>query len=127
MRRKRGAQPGNNNALIHGFYARHFKAEQNRILSQMSLTDLSGEIELVRIELDRFMEAQNNSLQPLDFESETTSTRIVCHSADSINSMIRTQIVLAYASKEADEIISKLMEIPADAEKDDLETPLSAD
>jgi len=125
MTRKRGAQPGNKNAYQHGFYSQHFKTEEQRILSQMSLTDLSGEIELMRIQLNRFMEAQNNLPQPLDFESQTTSTRIVYHSTESINSLVRTQIVLAQVTKESDEIIERLLEISLEDELDNLENPSS--
>lgn len=127
MTRKRGAQPGNKNAYQHGFYAQHFKTEEQRILSKMSLTDLSGEIELMRIQLNRFMEAQNTSSQSLDFESQLSVLRAITLSTESINSMIRTQIVLAQAGNESAEIMAKLMEISTDAEKDDPETPLPAD
>jgi len=127
MQRKRGAQPGNKNALIHGFYSRHFKAEENRILSQMSLTDPSGEIELMRVQNDRFMEFQNTLPHPLDLEAQLSVLRAVTLSTESINSMIRTQIVLAQANGESDEIIRKLTQIATDAEKDDPETPLQAD
>jgi len=127
MQRKRGAQPGNKNALIHGFYSRHFKAEENRILSQMSLTDPSGEIELMRVQNDRFMEFQNTLSHPLDLEAQLSVLRAVTLSTESINSMIRTQIVLAQANGESDEIIRKLTQIATDAEKDDPETPLQAD
>ncbi len=116
MPRKRGAQFGNQNAFKHGFYSQHFKAEECRILSQMSLTDPSGEIELVRIQLKRFLEAQNALSQPLDLESQTSLLRAVTLSTESINSMIRTQIVLSRVSKESDEITEKLLEITPEDE-----------
>lgn len=124
MSRKRGAQLGNKNAYKHGFYSEQFKAEERRILTQISLTDPSGEIELIRIYLKRFMEALNAASQPLDFESQLSALRAITLSADAINSLIRTQIVLAHATKESDEIRAKLMEISAEID-DTLENTTS--
>jgi len=121
MPRKRGAQPGNKNAYTHGFYSRHYKAEEKRILSQMSLTDPSGEIELMRVQNDHFMELQNTLPHPLDLEAQLSILRALILSSESINSMIRTQMVLALARKEADEIMTKMAELSTDAESNDME------
>jgi len=116
MPSKRGAQFGNQNAFKHGFYSQHFKAEERRILSHMSLTDPSGEIELVRIQLKRFLEAQDTLPRILDLESQTSLLHAVTLSTESINSMIRTQIVLSRVSKESDEIREKLFKITPEDE-----------
>ena len=126
MSRKRGAQPANKNAFKHGFYSEQFKREERLALDSLPVTDLSGEIEFVRVYLKRFMEAQNNLPQPLDFESQVSVLRAITFSAESINSMIRTQIVLAQAGRESDEIMAKLMEMSA--EEDGLsENPVSGE
>jgi hypothetical protein len=126
MPRKRGAQPDNKNAFKHGFYSEQFKRGERLALDKLSVTDLSGEIEFVRVYLKRFLEAQNNLPQPLDFESQLSVLRAITFSAESIKSMIRTQIVLAQVGRESTEVMAKLMEISAE-EGDTRENPISGE
>lgn len=46
--RKRGAQPGNTNALRHGFYSRYLRKAENDDLTLISDTDLASEIAMLR-------------------------------------------------------------------------------
>jgi hypothetical protein len=50
---RRGAQPRNKNALKHGFYSRHFKADENTRLDAESETSITAEINLIRVLIDR--------------------------------------------------------------------------
>lgn len=50
---KPGGQPGNKNALRHGFYSKQFTDEQNKRLQAADNTSLESEIDLIRICLDR--------------------------------------------------------------------------
>ena len=54
--RKRGAQPGNTNALKHGFYSRRFNKIETQDLESSNLDDLSGEIALLRVFTRRVFE-----------------------------------------------------------------------
>ena len=56
LKRKPGAQPGNTNALKHGFYSRRFNKIENQDLESSSLDDLSGEIALLRVFTRRVFE-----------------------------------------------------------------------
>ncbi len=91
--RKKGAQPGNNNAFKHGFYSTIFKEEERRILSEVPLTDLTAEIELIRVTIKRFLEALAASRAELDFETQLTALRAVNLSAQSIATLLRAQAV----------------------------------
>ena len=51
--KKPGAQPGNKNALRHGFYAQRFTADQKTRLDSQDATDLQAEINLIRVCLDQ--------------------------------------------------------------------------
>lgn len=51
--RKQGGQPGNKNALRHGFYANRFTADENKRLDAQSPTDVTAEIALLRVCIDR--------------------------------------------------------------------------
>ena len=59
-RKKRGAQPGNRNALKHGFYARQFEDEE---LSDLEIlqqgVSLNDEILMLRIVTRRLLEMSN--------------------------------------------------------------------
>jgi hypothetical protein len=55
-RRKRGAQPGNLNALKHGFYSRSFKELENADLEAMIAEDLDSEIAMLRVVVRRAFE-----------------------------------------------------------------------
>jgi hypothetical protein len=54
-RRKRGAQPGNLNALKHGFYAKHFRSDELAELAQATTASLNGEIGLTRVAARRVL------------------------------------------------------------------------
>lgn len=51
--RKEGGQPGNKNALRHGFYSKQFRADEIKRLNEQDPTDVKAEIELMRVMLDR--------------------------------------------------------------------------
>lgn len=53
--RRRGAQPGNLNALKHGFYAKHFKSDELAQLADATAQNLNGEIGLSRIAARRVL------------------------------------------------------------------------
>lgn len=56
MIRRRGGQPGNRNALRHGFYSGSFQQKEAELLSSGGGVDFDDEIELVRILIKRTMD-----------------------------------------------------------------------
>lgn len=52
-RRKRGAQPGNVNALKHGFYSHYFTRSEKERLSSELPGELSDEEKLLNVVIDR--------------------------------------------------------------------------
>ena len=52
--RKRGAQPGNTNAIKHGFYAKNFSPAEHQDLEAAPGQGLSDEIALLRVLIRRF-------------------------------------------------------------------------
>jgi hypothetical protein len=54
--KRRGAQPGNLNALKHGFYSRSFKDLENKDLEVMLAQDLESEIAMLRVVARRAFE-----------------------------------------------------------------------
>lgn len=51
--RKRGAQPGNKNALRHGFYQTRFTSDESKRLDSQDSIDVQAEIALLRVCIDR--------------------------------------------------------------------------
>jgi hypothetical protein len=105
---RRGAQPGNHNAVKHGFYSAVFKENERRLLDQIPLSDLSAEIELIRVTNKRFMEALVASKGALDFETQLTALRAVNLSAHSIATLLRAHALTAVMNRDEAELFAAL-------------------
>lgn len=108
MARKRGAQPNNRNAFKHGFYSKHFKGLEKKALESVSASDLTPEIDLLRVNMDRLMESYTATLKDHDTLARAEILRIIALSSGSIASLRRTQIAFNLKHAEAREIIQKL-------------------
>ena len=72
-RRKPGAQPGNQNALKHGFYSRRFwEPERNELKSCEN--DLEDEISLMKVLMRRVFEAADQEDGDLEIWFKTLAT-----------------------------------------------------
>jgi hypothetical protein len=89
--KRRGAQPGNTNAVRHGFYSAAYKAQERSMLADLPLTDLSAEINLIRITNPRFLQALKASKGELDLQTQLTALRAVNLSAHSIATLLRAR------------------------------------
>jgi hypothetical protein len=58
-KRKPGAQPGNLNALKHGFYSKHFRNAENADLDILLIEGLADEITMLRVVTRRVLELAN--------------------------------------------------------------------
>jgi hypothetical protein len=108
IKKKRGGQPNNKNAFLHGFYSDEFKARENRLLSETPATDLTGEIELIRVLTARYLESARTGSQPLDPETHLKALRAVTQGANAITNLIRLQRLRASADKKMDEMMEQL-------------------
>ena len=102
-----GAQPGNHNAVKHGYYSSIFKATERRLLEQLPLTDLSAEIELIRVTNKRFLQALSARKDDLDFETQLTALRAVNLSAHSIATLLRAHALTAALNRDAAEAVAE--------------------
>jgi hypothetical protein len=93
-KRKRGAQPNNCNAFKHGFYSDQFKQAERINLSQIKNTDLSNEIEVVRVQILRYLEAETAAFNQIDYETRLQALHTVSLAAESLTRLIRTQVIL---------------------------------
>ena len=101
---KPGGQPKNKNAFKHGFYSKYFNAFESRALSKISLTDLAGEIGLLRVNVDRFMQAYTASLDELDYENRLAGLRAITLAVGRIAALQRIFSASAKYTAETNEI-----------------------
>jgi len=106
--RRRGGQPGNRNAVRHGFYTSIFRSKERSLLQHIPLTDLSAEIDLIRITNRRFLRALKASQGDLDLQTQLTALRAVNLSAHSIATLLRAHALTAALSEEGAAALSGL-------------------
>jgi len=95
MKRKRGAPRGNQNAFKHGFYSAQFRQYELENLDENSTPSLEDEIELLRVATSRLMASVEADGSARDLPTELSILRAICLGALSINSMVRTRMMLA--------------------------------
>jgi len=94
LNRKRGAQPGNRNAIKHGFYSDGFKQAERMSLGLIQHMDLTDEIQLFRVLLRRCLEAETVTLEQMDYATRLQALHIFSLAAESFNRLVRTQTIL---------------------------------
>ncbi len=90
--RHKGGQPGNNNALKHGFYTRRFRKRDLSGVESINLKNLAEEIALIRIFTRRMVE---ESVQDPDYYDNISVLRAICLASGTITRVIKTQSFLA--------------------------------
>lgn len=91
-RKKRGAQPGNRNALQHGFYSRQFRIDETNDLDTILTDGLDDEIAMLRVATRRVLELA------VDNEDLTTATELLSslgHASTRLASLLKTKRLIA--------------------------------
>lgn len=122
MKKKRGAQPGNKNALKHGFYTEAYKVDVSRLLDKLPIQDLSAEINLIRVLSDHYLDSLHAGSEPLDRETKLTALRAVCLSMHTVARLQRLNTMALIMNEKSDELEKKLLK-PMAHEQNDLDTP----
>jgi hypothetical protein len=92
-RRKPGGQPGNTNALKHGFYTKNFSLAERRGLQAAEGVVLVGEIGLLRVLIRRFAE-QIQSSQGVSLNESAQHLAVVSEAMLRLASLLRTDHML---------------------------------
>jgi hypothetical protein len=90
--RKRGGQPGNNNAKKHGFYATRLLPEEANELATAKINDVADEIDLMRIHIRRVMEEAAE--KTFTFEERLELVSFLCVAVRTLNRLILTHRTL---------------------------------
>ena len=126
MPRKSGGQPRNRNAYKHGFYARFFTPGESRLISKTPLADLTGEVDLLRVNVDRFMQAYMDSLDNLDYARRLDGLRAITLAVGRIAALQRFLSSPSRNTAYIDQLNRFLAGIPEDVFIDD-EPPAELD
>lgn len=96
-KRRKGAQPGNSNAIKKGFYSRYFKKRDITDLQKHDFEGLKDEIDLFRVQIRRISEMSsgiNNLHDALDY------LNCLSNAIDSLTRLVRTHYFVFYDQNE---------------------------
>jgi len=98
MGRKRGAQPGNTNALKHGFYSGSFENLENELLSSFEKRDFSSEENLIRVLIKRTADRMSER-EGLTLEENLSTLRTISFAMAVLERLERSKRIGLLASK----------------------------
>lgn len=104
QKRRRGGQPGNTNAVKHGFYARSFDEIEAADLEAVLATGLSDEIMMLRVAIRRVFSYASEESTNLEGWSNTLG--VISMATAKLAGLLRTQHLLG--GSEANETMEAL-------------------
>ena len=107
MARTRGGQPGNANAVKHGFYSRKFRDLESQDLETALREGLGDEIALMRVMIRRVFDFANDNVGDLDSWTGTLSA--LGAASTRLAGMLRTQKLLGGGDSDALDTLSKAL------------------
>jgi hypothetical protein len=99
-RRKSGGQPGNTNALKHGFYSKNFSLAERRGLQAAEGLVLVDEISLLRVLIRRFAE-QIQANQGMSINESAQYLSVASEAMSRLASLLRTDHLLGGSEHDA--------------------------
>lgn len=106
-KKKRGAQPGNLNALKHGFYSEQFRETEVEDLESLLDGGLKDEIALLRVMLRRFLQVKDG------FDNLNEAARVlqvINTTAGTLANLLRIQASIGRQDNETLDIINEVIE-----------------
>lgn len=107
-RRSPGGQPGNLNALKHGFYAKHFRTDELTELAEATVQTLNGEIGLTRVAARRVLALLDEAEDP---QERVALLNAITMAAMRVASLLKTK---KYLSGDGSDMGSALQEVLKD-------------
>jgi hypothetical protein len=92
-RRKQGGQPGNTNALKHGFYTQNFSPAERKGLAAVKGAVLEEEIALLRVLIKRFAD-QILSSQDVGLDGSSRHLAVISEAMQRLAGLLRTHHML---------------------------------
>lgn len=103
-RRRRGAPPGNANALKHGFYSPRFKSGELRDLDAFPANNLQDEILMLRVFIRRVLDRSDDMENTADYIS---MLRALSMATRSITALLRVHRLLGGDTNELSMFLSQ--------------------
>ncbi len=91
MPKRTGGQPGNTNALKHGFYSRQFRSMEAADLLKIEPNKLDDEIRMLKVVARRILELSD---QQVDYEDMLNTLGVLGITSTRIAGLMRTQKIL---------------------------------
>ena len=91
--KKRGGQPGNTNAIKHGFYSKNFSLAERRSLQATNGVVLGDEIALLRVLIRRFAE-QIQASQGVSLMESAQYLAVISEAMLRLGNLLRTDHML---------------------------------
>jgi hypothetical protein len=110
-KRRRGAQPGNQNAQRHGFYAKSFTENELQDLDSNIKGEFHDEIALARINAARLAELLKD-YQNMPFEDVVSGSNALNNYLDRIQSLSRAQRFIYQNQTTIEKALEELKDIP---------------
>jgi hypothetical protein len=105
-KRKRGGQPGNTNSVVHGFYSRRFlEGEIENLELIEEYNDVSSEIKLVRVALDRAIVRMTAAI---DINQTVALLNAIVRGSVKLGHLMRIQELLFGENKSLDAILEEV-------------------
>lgn len=114
-KRSRGAQPGNLNALKHGFYSRIFQDRESLDLEAILDSDLKDEIAMLRVMIRRVLRYAED-VESLD--EAVHLLRAISVGSGKLATLLRVQKLLSGSSEASDAVSEALTQIVHDLHLD---------
>lgn len=105
-KRKRGAPPGNHNALKHGFYSRKFKHTDLAGLEEIKCLSLTEEITMMRVSIRRVVEQAGAITDPLQ---SVEMLRALAGAASSLARLVRAQALIHSPQDEISDSLNRAL------------------
>ena len=112
-KRKRGAQPGNSNALRHGFYARSFTDSEMHRLDKDIEGEFTDEIALARTNAARLAELLKN-FHNISLDDFISASNALNNYLDRIQSLSRAQRFMYRSQTTLEQALEELSHIPVE-------------
>ncbi len=123
VKRHRGAQPGNINALKHGFYTRRFTPNDLAGVESTDYNSLMEEIAIIRLYARRLIELDNQSA---DITQVSDTLRILCLASITITRLVKTsQFLRSTGDSSASDLHEALEHLTSVLHLDQLDSPLN--
>jgi hypothetical protein len=120
-KRHHGGQPGNINALKHGFYTRRFNQSDLAGVESIDYNGLMDEIAIIRLYARRLIELDDQSS---DISQVANILRILCLASLTITRLVKTsQFLQLHGNTEATDLHKALQELTAMLNLDQTDPP----